>query len=623
VLADKLQQRARRLYPYVIAGWMVFGLFMRREALTTGFLADDYAQLGMLDGTFPLPRAAYDLFMFSNGTAAEGQHLIDAGYYPWWATPTLRLAMLRPLASLMTALDHRLFGVNAVAFHLHSAFWWFLMLAMIAALYRQLLPLPNALVAFALLICDESHSVALSWTCNRSVFVSTCFSLAMLQCYIYYRRGRGGIWLALAVLAFTIALGFGEYAACMLGYVFAYELVVGSGPRLQRLRAASAVLAPALVYFIVRGWLGTTIRGSGVYVDPLTEPVDFMRAVFTRIPVLIGDLVLAVRADYYTFGGPYMQQWFRHGWVPERWVHDADPWRVIQVSLGVVASALLIVLVRFSLRGERYIHARWLLLGGLVALVPVCGSFPSSRLSLVAQIGFAPLVAAFLVNSVAKLRVGASLRTMAVASLAIAFAAYHVVVPLGEVRAESVGLRDFTVFVRAAVLELGVDEDSLPSRDLILLNAPEGGTSMYLPMTRALYGRKPPRSCLYLSHVNAPYRLLRTAPNAFTITFHGTHSFLETAPEQLLHSPRAPFHRGDRVHAGPLTVTILDLFEGRPQRIQVELDRPLEDPSLLFMLPTADGFQVFKLPNIGESVWVPPPVLPRVDSAYAELAGAA
>jgi hypothetical protein len=583
-----------------------------------------------LEGIYPLRRGVADLFDFSDGSQAESTRLIDSGFYPWWSDPQVRLAMFRPLASLMTALDHRWFGVDAFAQHVHSGLWWVVMLGLIALLYRELLALPYALVAFALLIVDESHVSALAWVCNRSVFVSTAAGLIMLRCYLRHRAGEPGHQLVWAAAASAIAVGFGEYALCAFGYVLAYESLAGSGSRRSRLQALAAITAPALLLLVARSAIGLNVRGSGVYVDPLAEPLQFVAALLSRLPVLIADLVLGLRADYYTFGGPnFLLHWFERGYIPQRWVHDPARWRIVHVAIGLCACAFLGTLARYTLRGPRHLNARWLLLGSVFALVPVCGSFPSGRLNVVAEIGFAPLLAVFIVDGLARLPQfsrrawrEASAAEIRLGFLSLMVLLYHLVVPLEVTRADSISARAGTTMVREALLHLDVNEADLPNKDLIMMNAIEGGTSMYLPMTRRLFGRTAPRRCLSLSFARAAYVLTRIAANGFMMRFRDDHTLLETAPEQLFRSQRRPFHRLDSVRAGPLKVTVLDLFEDKPQRLRVDFDRVLEDPSLLFMLPTVDGIVVYQLPKLGNSVLVPAPRMPRVPSAERLLAGA-
>jgi hypothetical protein len=614
---EKHRLRSLQRYSLAVGALMLFGLYIRREALWAGFFADDYAQLGMLDGNYPVPRAPYDLFSFSDGSAAEAQKLMQSGFYPWWADPELRIAMLRPLASLMIWFDHRMFGNEAFFYHVHSAVWWFAMLGAVALLFRRLLPMPQALVAFTLLVCDEAHGVALSWICNRCAVVSTTFSLIALLLYIRFRRAGGTRWLVAAIVAYSVAFGFGEYSICALGYLVAYEVFSGLGTIKARLRAFLPMLLPPLVFSGVRSLVGATVLNSGVYVDPVTEPLAFAGAVAVRLPVLMSDLVLALRADYWTFGAPWTYVWFDRGWVPRRWVHDPEPWRLVQLGVGVLACGLLVLLARTTLQGENQRNTRWLALGSVLSVIPVCGSFPSSRLLLVPLVGFTPLLAAFIVAGFQQLR--ANLRTRPRRSIALAMPAllaalYHVIIPIDAERTAVARTLGGTTGLRDAILGMHVDEARLPRQDLILLTALEGGTSMYLPLTRLLYGHAAPHSCLYLSYVTAPYLLSRDAPNAFTMRFNGTYAMLGTAGEHLLRSPKRPFRVHDTVVAGFMRVTILELFEGRPRRIRFEFDRPLEDPSLLFMVPARDGYHRFELPAVGDARVVPPPTIPSAQA---------
>jgi hypothetical protein len=616
---DRYKHRLRNLqrYSLAIAAMMLFGLYVRREALWAGFFADDYAQLGMLDGTYPVPRAPYDLFNFSDGSAAEAQKLMQSGFYPWWADPELRIAMLRPLASLMIGFDHRMFGNDAFLYHVHSVVWWFAMLGTVAMLFRRLLPMPQALVAFALLVCDEAHGVALSWICNRCAVVSTTFSLIALLCYIHFRRVGRRRWLVAAIATYSVAFGFGEYSICALGYLVTYEVFCGLGTIKARLHAFLPMLLPPLVFSCVRSLVGATVLNSGVYVDPVTEPLAFVRALAVRLPVLVGDLVLALRADYWTFGAPWSYFWFDRGWIPRRWVHDPEPWRLVQLGVGVVACGLLVLLARRTLQGENQRNTRWLGLGSLLSLIPVCGSFPSSRLLLVALVGFTPLLAAFIAAGFQQLRTNLRVvprRSVALILAALIAALYHVIIPLEAERTGIAHTLDGAGGLRDAILNMEVDEARLPQQDLVLLTALEGGSSMYLPLTRLRYGHTAPHSCLYLSYVAAPYILSRDAPNAFTMRFNGTYAMLGTASEQLLRSPNRPFRVDDTIVVGFMRVTILELLEGKPRRVRFEFDRPLEDPSLLFMVPARAGYDRFEMPVVGEARVVPPPTIPSAEA---------
>jgi hypothetical protein len=485
-----------------------------------------------------------------------------------------------------------------------------------AAFFRKMFPPAVAVLAFALLALDEAHSIALTWICNRAAFISIGFSIAALYFYVEHRRAGRPRWPAIAL--YVVAFGFGEYSICLLAYLFAFELCESKEPWKNRLRALAPMLVPALLFLVVRGIVGATVRRSGVYVDPIGEPVEFFKAVVVRVPVFIGDLALALPSEYWTFGMPWTFAWATLGWVPVRWVHDPEPWRMVQFCIGLGATALLALVARYTLRKRPLPNVAWLLVGSLLSLVPVCGSYPSSRLLLTSLLGFTPLVAAFVVRGLQALRHQLRRRpvyALAAGSAALGVATYQVVMSIFWQRLELTGMLDGTIRVREAILHMPVVDADFPNQDLVLLTALEGGTSMYLPLTRLRYGKTAPRSCLFLSYLIAPYDLERLSPSAFTIRFKGTEALLGSAAEQLLRSPHHPFHKNDVVDVGRWRITVLDMFEDKPQYLRVEFDRPLEDPSLLFMALTPDGYRTVGLPPVGSTLLILPAALPKLPDA--------
>ena len=62
--------RVARAYWLWVFAIVVLGLALRWDALFMGFVADDYAQLGMVQGTYLLERSPFNLFNFSDGSSA-------------------------------------------------------------------------------------------------------------------------------------------------------------------------------------------------------------------------------------------------------------------------------------------------------------------------------------------------------------------------------------------------------------------------------------------------------------------------------------------------------------------------------------------------------------------------
>jgi hypothetical protein len=250
-----------------------------------------------------------------------------------------------------------------------------------------------------------------------------------------------------------------------------------------------------------------------------------------------------------------------------------------------------------------------------MALVPVVSSFPSSRLLMVGLVGFAPLVASFVVDAIQRVRQrdpAPSWRAWLVAGVAVLFGLYHLVVPAAISHAEVKGLGLAARNVRASVLGMEADQRLLPNQRVVILAAVEDGTSMYLPLTRQHYGLAAPKRCWTLSRSFAPFTLKRVGPKSITIRFAGRFSMLNTAPERLLRTPRAPMRVGHVVDLDGMRATVLELDDDRPTAVRFDFDVPLEDPSLLFVHPMPRGIVRFPIPAVGKSVEVPPPVIPAL-----------
>jgi hypothetical protein len=588
------------------------GFGLRHHGLLIGFAADDFAQLGMLNGDYLVHRAPWDLFTFSDGSLSDTKALMRGGFYPWWAYPGVRLSMLRPLSSLLMWGDNELFGADPLGYHLHSLLWWLLLLALVARLFYRLLPLEIALLAFAFFVVDESLGLPLGWIANRNAVISTVFGLCALLAYLRWREGGTRRDLLTVVVAMSIALGAGEYALCMLGFFLSYELLVARGPLAARLRASWPAALPAALFMVIRSLLGHVPRHSGVYLDPLVDTHQFFIELGKRVPALIADLVLNMRSDFYTFGLPWTYALVKGGYAPESWLWSVSPWRRIHVALGVAAIFLLIALIRSAPRDARARNARWLLVGGLLAILPVTGSFPSSRLLLVAMIGFAPFLSTWVVAALRDLRArfaGARLRTGLLAACAGLFALYHLLVPAVQSYIEVYATYINANAVRRTVLEMQVDQRTLPQKRMVVVSALEGGGSLYIPLTRARYHRTLPETCWTLSLTAADHLFTRDTLRSFILSPMSGFTLLAGDPENMLHPTDHPFRVGQSVDVGGMRVKVLALLRGMPKMIRVSFDVSLDDPSLLLVQPTPKGLRKFRIPSVGESVIIPTPGL--------------
>ncbi len=574
----RVLDRSRGLALVVVA-LMVLGLALRAPAFVHGFVLDDLAQLAMLEGVYPVPRAPWDLFRFSSGEPAEVATLIRRGSLAWWSAPDLRFAAWRPLSSLLIALDHALWGRAPLLDHVHSALWWGAVVASAAVVARRVARPVVALLAVALFALDECHGIALAWLANRNVYVSALFGLWALALHVRAREAGRAPGLAPPLLLMASLAG-GEHGLLPLAYLVTYEGVVAHGPWRQRLRALAPAAGVALVYVLVHRLGGYGARGSGVYLDPLTDPVGFARAVGWRVPALWAQLVLA--------------------WPVEGLMLDVAG-RAPRAWVGLAAAAGLALLVRGLMPRAARRWAWGALLGTGLATVPLAGAFVSARLLVIPELAVAGLYAGF----VACAWRGLGARRL----IAHALVAGHLVL------APAFAARTLARVVevdRGTTRALAADPPGAgdwSGRRVIVLAAVDAATMLYAPYVRWLRGAALPASYLVLSQAPRPHRVRRIDDHPLELEPIGA-ALLESPSETLFRAPSRPLPAGSTIDLGYGTIRVVRASGGHPTRIRLRLRAPLDDPGHLFLQVTRAGFVPVPVPAPGAVLSLPPAPLP-------------
>lgn len=606
-----LPRSRSRAFAAGVVAIAVLGLAVRPHALLFGFAADDYAQLAMIRGLYPVERAPLDLFTFSDGSPAEAQRLMQTGFYPWYAHPGLRLSMLRPFASALMWLDHALFGLEAVGYHLHSALWWLALVAALAWVLRRWLHPAGVLAALVFFVLDETHGVMLGWIANRNAIMSAAFCVVGLGGYLDWREHRRRAGAMLALGSFLLALAAGEYALSLLGYFVAYELVAAPGRPDVRARSLAILVVPAALYLLVRALAGYGSTGSDMYIDPFAETRSFLAHAPGRYATLTSDIVLAMRADWWTFGFPWAPDLVRRGWAPGEWVLRVDPWRPWQEGFGYAGLLLAAWVYRAALRSAppgRARHLRWLGLGSLLALFPLVAGFPSSRSLVAPLVGWCVLLGALVTQSWTAFRArrswGAGL-TLVTAGL---LGAFHVVAPVIHTWTETRKMADASSLIKNVILAADVDDVKLPAQRVILMSSSEPTTGIYFSLVRGLFGHTMPRAHWTLNPTHFPYALHRPGASTLIVELLQGGTMLQTPFERMFRAQSAVVRRGQRFELDGLAATLLELRDGSPVKVRYDFASPPDDGSWVFLHARPRGLLRFPIPPVGGAVYVPPPV---------------
>lgn len=597
----------RRYWIWVLAV-LVVGVALRVPSLWAGFGMDDFAQLAMLDGRYPVPRWPWDLFSFAKGQPAEVHALMSKGSLAWWSHPELKLCALRPLSSLLMWVDVQLFGHDAVGHHAHTLLWWSAMLLSVALLLRRLLPARWAGLALLLYALDECHTYPIGWLANRNAIVSATFGILALWAHVRHREDgwRRGRWLAPGLL--LLALAGGEYALCIVPFFVLYELLAAPGSRGARARALLPMATLLLGYVILHRAMGFGSFASNVYVDPAREPVAWLSVAIVRVPILVADMFLAIPTGKLALYPELMR---------------------IQALSGPVALVVVGVLVLGAVRRLDAVGRRrvwWLGAAAVLAILPVASSFVSARLLLVPAVGGHVVVAALLLDGWDRLRDSALRRrvtTIVRATVAVALSLAHGGLAPWWGLEETLNIVRLNTGTRQAALMMQVDDAKVSEQRLVVLSASDPMTLLYPHLVRWVEGHPLPRSWWVLSLAPRPHLLTRVSRDTLELEVVGG-SMLTGPVELLFRRPEFPLRHGDEIALDGLTIRILKVdAEGRPVRVRFGFDVPVDDPSLVFLLATKRGMLRYPMGPVGATMAIPPAQLPMVLDLEAQDRAAA
>jgi hypothetical protein len=162
---------------------------------------------------------------------------------------------------------------------------------------------------------------------------------------------------------------------------------------------------------------------------------------------------------------------------------------------------------------------------------------------------------------------------------------------------------DFRSLARS-IWRIGVDMEApsaseAASARLLLLDAPRWATSS-VPVCRLAAGLPPPAAIWQLSLVSGEHQLTSTGPTSFS---------LEVPAPGILHSAKEFLWRdhglvreGEQFERGALRVEVSQVEEGTVRRIDVGIDRPVDDPTVWLLSWRGDRYERVSPPPPGGTI---------------------
>ena len=562
----------------------LLSMALASPSLFIGFHLDDFIHryCGLeLPGSREICPSYLSFFTIVPGVPRLTHKLMEDGFVPWWANERLRIAFLRPVTSFTHRLDYILFPNSPFLMHLHSMLWLGGAVYAATLLYRRVLGVGavSAGAAFAFAV-DHVHAMPVAWIANRNALVGAFFGTAALVVYVESRNRRSPRLAALGVPCLIIGLLGGEIALGAWAYLLAHALILDDAPVSERLRALLPYFVATVAWRLAYNWMGFGAAGSSLYIDPVAEPVVFLRVLPERIPLLLLG----------TFGIPPAEAAFfvSHQLAALVAVGSAS----FAVFLGVAVWAII--------RFQRVV--RFWMVGTLFALVPACAALPHNRLLYFPSLGAIGVLAGFVEAFRAadpRLPGGAwGLTARAFTTLSAGLHTFVSPILLPLLTMEIMATRMITdEAVPSAYAELS----DPPRQELVLVTAPEYYSGTFPRLMARLDHRPEMQRQRLLSIGPVAIDARRLDAHRLELTYEG--GLLAPILTRLYRGRNDPFSPGDRVELDGLDIEVTRVTDdGRPLVAVFTFEKPLDSPGLCWVVWQKDHFARFAPPSADGAV---------------------
>ncbi|HKU38165.1 MAG TPA: hypothetical protein VJR89_08460 [Polyangiales bacterium] len=569
-------------HPRLAARLALIAVLLSSTCLFTGFYLDDYIGRYVYSD-LPGAKHLYQLlaggYGIATGNPAENLWQVEHGWAPWWIYDRLLIRLFRPFGELSHQLDAWLWPSSAALQHLHSLLWLALLVWATTRMYRVAHgPLVGGIAA-TLFAFDHTHGFVVGYICNRHALITALLGILALAQYLRSRAEPSIVRSAVAVLLYALAMVSGESTIAIGGYVFAHVLFVETGSWWRRALVFAPYALITVGFRALYSLAGYGASGSGMYVDPVRQPLSFLGAFLERTPVLILGQFLFPPAEAYVAASPF--------WA-----------RVILATAFLMVVVLVCTLLPL-LRNNRL--ARFWAAGALLSLIPAASTYPHNRQLLFTSFGAMALIAQLFQLHI--LELGNRAHTLLL-KLSREFGgglmfAHLVISPLA-MPVSTLGVL-LANALHHAPESIG---DEVAGRDVVFVTAPDYFAVKLVQLDRRIAQKPLPRRIRALAFGYETVTVHRTDARTLELDYEGgilSFGFLE-----LYRDRHIPMRVGERIELQGLSIEVLATTpDGRVEKARFAFDTDLDAPSFLFYNWRDGGFVPFKPPPVGEHIVMP------------------
>jgi len=541
----------------------------------SSFMADDFMQLGILEGVSPCTwLGPMDVYTLADGNPSHMRTLKDSGAFQWFWDPGFKAKFFRPLSSVLLIMDHAIFGLNPIGYSIHNLLWFASLIIAAGFLIKRAVPGRISSLAIVIFSISGIHWYVVYWTAARHIVVAASLGLWSLLAYTKWREQGWKKGRIISILGILLSLLAGEASIGVLAYFFAYELLTANDAFKQKLKNLLPFIILAVAYFILYKSLGYGAYGGSGYLNPVSEPLQFLLAFPGRFLALAGSMIAGGHAELWMF--PSI--------------------RLYIVLIGILIIILLFIVFKkassFASAKEKK-SVRWMLLGSVISLIPFSAASPGARCLVVPFIGGAFIISFVLYYWWMFIRKLPGLKPGFLSIFCWLLLFIHFVfAPIQRFIGPGFAKEVFANRLES-VIEKAEFNHQQPPQKIVLLTVPDFSLGLHSYYYRKLYREPMPESWWVLSWENCPHRVYRSGANSFEL-------------ELLNGSINAPFLKiGTVIKLTGMTVTVLKADKEGANCIEFRFDRSLDDPSLQFLAWVDGRLKAVQMPPIGQSIFLP------------------
>lgn len=571
---------------------VVIAIVVSLPTLPHGISADDYwhelAFTNVVPEWAPMKNQWWDLFRFFDG-GERNVWLRRTGLAPWWIDPSVRMVLFRPLSCATHLFDYVVWPNTPWLMHVHSIAWYAALAAVARWTYRRLFARLGdgaawiANLAAVMYVVDYSHGIPIAWLANRNALIAAVFAIASLGVHdvasVAESRSARARASALSGLLFLFGLFSGESALAVGAYLAVHALWLDDRSTKARVVSLLPHLAAAIVWVIAYRSGGFGAKGSGMYTEPLREPLLYSWSVLQCLPLLVASELGGPPPDLYVFSPPSM--------------------KVAMLAMAVAflawASFTLVRVYRSNAL------AKALVVGSMLAVLPGCATFPSGRLLMIPSFGLMGIVAVALagrMEDAAWIPERGAPRAL-VRSFAWWVGFGHLFFcPLAlQVSAMQMPIMAQVIHRFAAGMPT---TEPVPER-VVIVNAPDPLFVTFVLAETKIGAKSSPARMLILA--GGQRDLTVTRESVSTLVVEQNEGFYRGGTEVILRKVDTPMPVGTRVDLGDVDVEVREtMADGVPKIAAFHFTASPEDPSKYsFRWWDGNGLVPFPLPAVGES----------------------